>query len=84
MTSLLNIKKVKKYIENISSKIFKSYRDDLEEHNIKIIESLASFVNNNTLELLNEDKSKSLVTFDKCIVATGSSPKTAPFATGKN
>lgn len=81
--AFFDIKKVKRYIESISAKIFKSYRDDLDEHNIKIIESLASFVNNNTLELLNEDKSKSLLTFDKCIVATGSYPKTAPFATGK-
>lgn len=78
-----DIKKMKKYIENTSAKIFKAYKDDLEKYNVEVIEASASFINNKRILLTDSNKENSYIDFNKCIISTGSVPKSVPFAVGK-
>lgn len=78
-----DIKKMKKYIENASAKVFKAYKEDLEKYNVEVIEASASFIDKKRILLTSPNKENSYIDFDKCVISTGSVPKSVPFAVGK-
>ncbi|MEF3254337.1 MAG: NAD(P)/FAD-dependent oxidoreductase, partial [Deferribacterales bacterium] len=78
-----DLKKMRKYLENTTTKIFKAYKEDLNDHNVEVIEATASFIDNNVLQLTFNNKNTKKITFDKSVIATGSTPKSLPFAMGK-
>jgi len=80
---VFDLKKMRKYIENVSNKIFKAYKDDLEEYKVELIDGLVSFNSEQSILIQHSDKTVEEVSFEKAIIATGSLPKTPPFATGK-
>ncbi|MCX8085074.1 MAG: NAD(P)/FAD-dependent oxidoreductase [Calditerrivibrio sp.] len=80
---IFDLKKMRKYIENASSKIFKAYKDDLNDYNVLQIEGTASFTSRHSITIIHSNKKSEELNFDKAIIATGSYPKTLPFAAGK-
>lgn len=71
----VDFKKVKKNVESIRNKLVKSYREELEEADVKILEGRARFKNKNTIEIIGKDKTDE-IKFQKAVIATGSVEKT--------
>lgn len=51
----------------------------MKKNKISVFTGHASFVNNTTIEILKEDKTKEQISGDKIIIATGSKPSSLPF-----
>lgn len=80
---VFDLKKMKKYIETVSTKIFKAYKDDLVDYGVEIIEGSAKFDSENSIVIQHSDKTTERIVFEKAVIATGSSPKVPQFAVGK-
>ncbi len=80
---VFDLKKMKKYIETVSTKIFKAYKDDLMEYGVELIEGSAKFESENSILVHHANKMNEKIVFEKAIIATGSSPKVPTFAAGK-
>jgi dihydrolipoamide dehydrogenase len=78
-----DLKKMRKYIENVSSKIFKAYHDDMLESKVELIEGSAVFNSEKSVIVTHSNKTSEEIFFEKAIIATGSIPKIPSFAVGK-
>ncbi|MBZ4672294.1 MAG: Dihydrolipoyl dehydrogenase [Deferribacteraceae bacterium] len=71
----IDFKKVKRNIDTIRNKLIKSYKEDLEEANVNLIEGKALFTGENKVEL-DFNGAKKELKFHKAVIATGSIEKT--------
>lgn len=71
----IDFKKFKKNIETIRNKLIKSYKEDLQEANVKFIEGKAFFTGKNKIEFVSNHGKKE-ISFYKAVIATGSVEKT--------
>lgn len=73
----IDIEKISKWKTNIINKIAYNLLHMAKLRNVKIINGLGQFINNNTIKILNHQKI-SEITFDYAIIATGSHPISLP------
>lgn len=69
----LDLKKMQKKKKAITKRLVAGVKGLLASNKINVIEGEASFIDKNTLKVINKDNSESKVNFDKLIIATGSS-----------
>ena len=72
----LNFKKMIERKDGVVQQTVKGIDYLMNKNKITVFEGKASFVNNNTLKIAEK---KTNVTFNKCIIATGSKPISLPF-----
>ena len=72
----LNFKKMIERKDGVVQQTVKGIDYLMNKNKITVFEGKASFVNNNTLKIAEK---KANVTFNKCIIATGSKPISLPF-----
>ena len=75
---VIDLKKVRDHKNNIVKKLNVGIEQMAKARGVKTIQGLASFQSNNEIKV-ETDKNSMLITFDNCILATGSSSSNLPF-----
>lgn len=71
----IDFKKIKKYVDSVSLKVYKAFANDLEESGAKFIEGDAKFLSKDRILVNKTDGTQEEFVFKKCVLATGSIPK---------
>ncbi len=74
----LNWNKLQNRKTEIVNQLVGGVKTILDSYGIQVINGTAKFLNETEVEVNKNDGSKSILSFDKCIIATGSQPATAP------
>lgn len=74
----IDLDKLRSWKGSVITKLTGGINELAKARGVTVINARGSFVNSNTLELTAADGSKSTLTFDKCIIATGSTPAVPP------
>ena len=74
----IDIDKLRSWKGSVITKLTGGINELAKARGVKVIQARGSFLDAHTVELTAPDGSKSQLTFDKCIVATGSSPAVPP------
>lgn len=74
----LNWNKLQNRKTEIVNQLVGGVKTILNSYNIQVINGQAKFVSEKEIEVNKNDGTKSGLSFDKCIIATGSQPATAP------
>jgi len=64
--------KARKYIENVTSKVVKAFKAEIETDNIEFIEGFACFIDEDNICIKTDDE-EIIISADYYIIATGSS-----------
>ncbi len=70
----IDLDKLRNWKGSVITKLTGGIKELARARKVTVVNARGSFVDSNTLELAHTDGSKSTLTFDKCIIATGSSP----------
>lgn len=70
----IDLDKIRSWKGSVINKMVGGINQLASARGVKVINARGSFLNSNTVELTVADGTKSQLTFDKCIIATGSSP----------
>lgn len=74
----IDLDKLRGWKESVITKLTGGINELARARKVKVVQARGSFVDANTLSLDHADGTKSTLTFDKCIIATGSSPTVPP------
>ena len=74
----LDIKKIAKWKEDVVEKLTSGAGFLRKQRKIKHIRGTAYFIDSKTLKIITDDNKEETLTFDNCIIATGSIPSSIP------
>jgi len=74
----IDLDKLRAFKDGVIGKMAGGINELCKLRGVKLVHSRGSFLDEHTLELKNADGTSGWLTFDKCIIATGSSPAMPP------
>lgn len=75
----IDLEKIRSWKDSIIKRLALGIKSLAKKRNVEIINGSGKFINQNQIEVLEKNGEKTLISFEKAIIATGSSPATLPF-----